>query len=242
MEEACRVAHGFLARALSSEVIRPGRTTTADVEWWLRDTVSEPGLTVWFQPTVAVQRQDAGLRESFSAPPGEVEILPGDLVHIDFGITHHGYCTDQQQHGYVLRPGETDAPAGLRAGLAAAHRLQDLLLAQITTGRTGNEILAATRGAAAAAGIDGLIYTHPIGLHGHAAGPTIGLWDRQDGVPGPGDYPVWPDTAYSIELQARVPVAEWGGTTAQFMLEEDAYFDGTAVHWLDGRQTGLHLI
>lgn len=242
MAEACAVAHGFLGRALSAEVIEPGRTTTADVEWWLRDTVAAAGLTVWFQPTVAIQRQDAGLRESFSAPPGEVEILQGDLVHIDFGITYHGYCTDQQQHAYVLRPGESEAPRGLREGLAAANRLQDLLLEQITAERTGNEVLAATRQAAQAEGIDGLIYTHPIGFHGHAAGPTIGLWDQQAGVPGQGDYPVWPNTAYSIELQARVPVAEWGGRIVQFMLEEEAFFDGDTGVWLDGRQTELHLI
>lgn len=242
MAEACAVAHGFLGRALSAEVIEPGRTTTADVEWWLRDTVAAAGLTVWFQPTVAIQRQEAGLRESFSAPPGEVEILPGDLVHIDFGITYHGYCTDQQQHGYVLRPGESEAPRGLRDGLGAANRLQDLLLEQIATGRTGNEVLAATRRAAQAEGIDGLIYTHPIGFHGHAAGPSIGLWDQQDGVPGQGDYPVWPGTAYSIELQARRPVPEWGGTVVQFMLEEEAFFDGATTSWLDGRQTLLHLI
>jgi Xaa-Pro aminopeptidase len=169
-------------------------------------------------------------------------IEAGDLVHIDFGITYHGYCTDQQQHAYILGPSERSAPEGLVAGLRAANRLQDLLMSEYRTGRSGNEILAATRHAAEREGIQALVYTHPIGVHGHAAGPTIGLWDRQDRVPGQGDYPIWPDTAYSIELQARAPVPEWDGQVVQFMLEEDAFFDGAGCRFLDGRQTELWLI
>ncbi len=153
-----------------------------------------------------------------------------------------GYCTDQQQHAYVLNPGETEAPAGLVTGMAEANHLQDLLMAEFVSGRTGNEILSAAIGAASAKGINGLIYTHPIGVHGHAAGPTIGLWDRQGGVPGQGDYQLWPNTGYSIELQARMTVPEWDGQVVQFMLEEDAFFDGESCSFLDGRQTALWLI
>jgi Xaa-Pro aminopeptidase len=242
MEEACALAHGLLARALSGEVIDPGGTTTKDVDWWLRGAVAEAGLGSWFQPTTSLQRRGGLARESFADRPLAEVILPGDLLHIDFGILRSGYCTDQQQHAYVRLPGEHEAPEGLAHGLRIANRLQDLLTAEFATGRSGNQVLAAARSAAASEAIDGLIYTHPIGLHGHAAGPTIGLWDSQEGVPGQGEYPVWPDTAYSIELQARVPVPEWDGQVVQFMLEEEAFFDGSGMRWLDGRQTELHLI
>lgn len=242
LAEACSIAHGLLRRALSSEVITPTQTKSSDVEWWLRQAVHDAGHGLWFHPTVSVQRAGGVARDSFASKPGETVIEPGDLVHIDFGITHHEYCTDQQQHAYVLRPGERSAPDGLVTGLSTANRLQDLLVASFRTGRTGNEVLAAALGSAADERIDGLVYTHPIGLHGHAAGPTIGLWDRQDGVPGQGDYPVWPDTAYSIELQARVAVPEWGGQIVQFMLEEEAFFDGTECSFIDGRQTKLWLV
>lgn len=242
MAEACRASHGYLRRALSAEVIRPGTTTTADVEWWLRDAVHADGFGSWFHPTCSVQRRGVGARDSFAAPPGETVIEPGDLVHVDFGIVADGYCTDQQQHAYVRQPGELDAPAGLVAGMVAANRLQDLLLAQLARGGTGNDVLRRTLTAARAEGIEGLIYSHPIGLHGHAAGPTIGLWDNQEAVAGQGDYPVWPSTAYSIELQARVAVSEWDGQVAQVMLEEDAWFDGEACTFLDGRQAELWLI
>jgi Xaa-Pro aminopeptidase len=242
MAEACQVAHDYLRRALSREAIRPGITTIVDVEWWARDAIHRDGYGTWFHPTCSVQRRGNASRDSFLHKQGEVVIESGDLVHLDFGIVDDGWCTDQQQHAYVLAPGETRPPSGLVAGLARANRLQDLLLASFAVGRTGNEVLREARAAAAAEGLEGSIYSHPIGLHGHAAGPTIGLWDQQDGVDGQGDYPLWPATAFSIELQAVVPVDEWGGQTAQFMLEEDAWFDGVACTFLDGRQTELWLV
>ncbi len=242
MTDACRASHGYLRRALSAEVITPGTTTTADVEWWLRDAVDSAGFGSWFQPTCSVQRRGGEARASFAGKPDEVVIEPGDLVHIDFGIVADGYCTDQQQHAYILRPGETAAPEGLMAALGAANRLQDLLLGEIAEGGTGNDVLRRTLGAARAEGIDGLVYSHPIGLHGHAAGPTIGLWDTQVAVEGQGDYPVWPSTAYSIELQARVAIPEWDDQVVQLMLEEDAFYGGSACTFLDGRQTALWLV
>lgn len=242
LSAACRASHGYLRRALSRELIAPGRTTTGDVEWWLREAVHRDGHGSWFHPTCSVQRRGGSTRDSFAAPPGETVIEMGDLVHVDFGIVADGWCTDQQQHAYVLGPGEHGAPDGLLHGMAAANRLQDLLLAALADGGSGNEVLRRTVHAAAAEGIDGLVYTHPIGLHGHGAGATIGLWDRQEGLPGEGDYPVRPSSAWSIELQARVAVQEWDGQVVQFMLEEDAWLDEDGCDFLDGRQTEPWLI
>lgn len=240
--EACRASHGYLRRALSGEVIEPGRTTTVDVEWWLRDAVGADGLSLWFHPTCSVQRRGGAVRDSFATKPAATVIEAGDLVHVDFGIVRDGYCTDQQQHAYVLRRAERRAPAGIVRGMATANRLQDILLAALAAGGTGNEVLRRTRETAAAEGIDGLVYTHPIGLHGHGAGATIGLWDNQDDVPGEGDYPVRPATAWSIELQARLAVPEWDAQEVQVMLEEDAWLDATGCTFLDGRQTEPWLI
>jgi Xaa-Pro aminopeptidase len=241
--DVCRRAHLILRRALSNEVVIPGSTTTGEVEWWLRQEVARNGYGTWFHPTASVQRSTASDQPtSFGARPDGMTIEPGDLVHIDFGIVYLGLHTDQQQHAYVLRPGETTAPAGLVAGLEKANRLQEIVLAAFQTGQTGNEILAAALGTAAAEGIDSLIYSHPIGFHGHGAGPTIGLWDQQEGVPGLGDYRLWPDTAYSIELSAGVAVPEWGNQKIRIMLEEDAFFDGDRIEFMDDRQTEFWLI
>ena len=231
--DVCRRAHGILRRALSAEVIVPGTTHPEEVEWWLVEETAALGYNSWFHPHVSVQR--AG-----SDPSGRIR--HGDLVHIDFGIEYLGLHTDQQQHAYVLGPGENGAPTGLRQGLAAANRLQDIVMAEFRSGRTGNEILGAARHNAMKEGIRPSVYSHPIGLHGHGAGPTIGLWDQQSGVVGAGDYAVRPDTAYSIELAATTAVPEWGDQDVTFMLEEDALFTGTKIEFLDSRQTELWLI
>jgi Xaa-Pro aminopeptidase len=242
--QLCRIAHEVIAEGLSEAVIQPGVTTTQDVAWWYRDRVREIGLSAWFHPSVSLQRAESperDLKTAIAAQDDEAVIRPGDLLHVDFGITYLRLNTDTQQHAYVLRAGESEAPAALRAALATGNRLQDILTEAFVAGRSGNEILAAVRARAEAEGIRGAIYTHPIGNHGHGAGTTIGLWDQQGGVPGAGDYPLYPQTAWSIELYAESDLPAWG-KPVRIMLEEDAFFDGEAVRYLDGRQRELWLI
>lgn len=145
--------------------------------------------------------------------------------------------------GYVLREGETDVPAGLKNALARANRLQDIVLEEMVPGRTGNEVLHAALERMRAEGIDGTVYSHPIGDHGHGAGPLIGLWDRQEGVPGRGDVPLRPNTWFSIELQATTPVPEWDGQPVRMALEEEAYLDENGQRrWVLRRQEAFHVV
>ncbi len=229
------VAHRVIREAFSNAVITPGVTTSDDVAWWMRQRVAELGLGSWFHPSVSIQRQGGQVPESRV-------ILPGDMLHTDFGLVYLGFSTDTQHNAYVLRPGETDAPAGLRAGLAAANRLQDLTMSHAKTGETGNAALAWALAAARAEGLTPSIYCHPIGYHGHAAGPPIGMTDYQDGVPVRGEYVFRPNTWHSIELNARHEVPEWGGQAVRFALEEDAALLSTGWDWIDGRQTSFYLI
>lgn len=239
----CRIAHEIIREGLSNRVVQPGVTTTADVEWWYRERIRERKLTTWFHPSVSVQRDvEPEHSGSFASDEASRTIRRGDLVHVDVGIVYLGLCTDTQEHAYVLREGETEPPRGLVDGMRAGNRLQDLLTGCYAVGRTGNEVLACAREAAIAEGLRPSIYTHPLGLHGHAAGPTIGLWDQQEGVPGKGDYALRASTAYSIELNVTVSLPEWGGKDVRIMLEQDALFDGREVRYLNGRQTELHLI
>jgi hypothetical protein len=234
--------HQFIAEAFSEKVITPGITSTEDVEWWLRQRIRESGFDTWFHPSVSVQRNDSTkLRSDFGGHPGVQVILPGDLLHVDFGITYLRLNTDVQEHAYVLRAGEKAAPEGLQMAFARANRLQDILTEQFGEGRTGNEILAAALAQAKKEGITAAIYTHPIGYHGHAAGPAIGLWDQQGGVAGSGDYPMHYRTAYSIELNASVAVPEWK-KNVRMMLEEDGYFDEKGFRFINGRQKDIYLI
>lgn len=241
----CRLAHLILRDGLSEEVIHPGITTTDDVVWALRQRVDDLGLDTWFHPSVSIQRADMGNNEflrSFSKRPDQDVIQHGDLIHVDFGITYLRLNTDQQQHFYVLHPWETEAPAGLRVAFANGNRVQDILTSNFEKGKTGNQILKKSLDQAKAEGLTASIYTHPIGFHGHAAGPAIGMWDQQGGVKGTGDYPLYDNTAYSIELFAATPVAEWGDKPVRIMLEEDGVFRDGQFYFLDGRQKELFLI
>ena len=132
--------------------------------------------------------------------------------------------------------GERDAPEGVRLALANSNALQDIVMDEIRPGRTGNEILAAALARMKAKGIDGTVYSHPIGLNGHGAGPLIGLWDYQDGVVGRGDAKVIPSMWFSIELQATTAVPEWNGQRVRMAQEEDAIVERTAG--FDGRSRG----
>ncbi|WP_435417724.1 M24 family metallopeptidase [Parerythrobacter aurantius] len=231
-----RMAHALIARAFSREVITPGKTTAADVQWWYRETLAGLGLEPWFHPSVGIQRQ--GVKGMLD---GDTVIQPGDLLWTDFGLTYLRLNTDTQHLAYVLRPGETAAPAGLVKGLEGTNRVQDILIASFRAGASGNEILAVARRKALAEGLDPSIYSHPIGFHGHGAGSAIGFWDNQNADPR-GEYPVHAGTTWSIELTSYAAVPEWGGQRVDFRSEEDAWFDGETVRYLDGRQTVLTLI
>jgi Xaa-Pro aminopeptidase len=230
--------HAMISEAFSNAVITPGVTTTDDVVWWFREKIRELGWTTWFQPSVSLQR--AG---SDRPGPGPGVIERGDVLWTDVGVTASGLATDTQHMGYVLPDGETEVPSGLRQCLANSNRMQDILLEEMEPGRTGNEILAAALARVRAEGVDGTIYTHPIGDHGHGAGPLIGRWDAQEGVPVRGDALLRPSTWHSIELQATTPVPEWGGKPVRCSQEEVAWLDAAGDrHWVFRRQARFHLV
>lgn len=239
-----RMAHQIIAEGFSEKVIQPGITTTDDVVWWYRDRIRELGFTTWFHPSVSIQRKDPESFDhlrSFSKRPDKQIIQPGDLLHVDFGITYLRLNTDTQQHAYVLNAEEREVPAFLKSAFQKGSRVQDILTSNFKEGKSGNDILKATLDQCKTEGLKGVIYTHPIGFHGHAAGPTIGLWDQQGGVSGRGDYPLYKNTAHSIELNAAVYIDEWG-KEIRIMLEEDAFFDGENVWYIDGRQMEIMTI
>ena len=238
-QQICRIAHEIIKEGFSDKVIHPGITTTEDVVWWYREKIKSLKLDTWFHPSVSIQRNEP--EAIFSKRPQPYVILPGDLLHVDFGITYLRLNTDTQQHAYVIKPGETDAPEDLKKAFIKGNKLQDMLTGNFAEGKTGNQILADTRKQAIEQGITPSIYTHPIGYHGHAAGTTIGMWDMQGGVPYTGDYPMHYNTAYSIELNASAYINEWK-KEIRIQLEEDGYYDENGFRYIDGRQRELILI
>jgi Xaa-Pro aminopeptidase len=233
------VVWGIIDTAFSRVFITPGVTRTQDVVWWMRQKVNDLGLGSWFQPSVDVQRMGVSAEQLGDNPV----IQRGDVLHCDFGIVAYRLTTDTQHMGYVLREGETDVPPGIQKALENSNKLQDIVMEEIRPGRTGNEILRASLSRMRAQGINGTVYTHPIGTHGHGAGPLIGLWDYQDGVPGRGDATVIPNMWFSIELQATTPVPEWNGQPLRSAQEEDAIVGANgATRWALKRQTKYWLV
>ena len=151
-----QITHDIIAEAFSRKVITPGVTTSDDVVWWMRQKVTDLGLETWFHPTVDIQRSDEALKshiESFSNGYKDKTIMPGDLLHCDFGITYVSLNTDCQQHAYVLKEGETEVPSYLADAFKLGNRLQDILTDNFVTGRSGNEILLKSLGEAKAEGL-----------------------------------------------------------------------------------------
>ena len=244
-EHIAHISHQIVREGLSDKVIQAGVTTTDDVVWWYRNRIRALGLDTWFHPTVDIQKRDTARFDhlrTFSKRPNEEVIQEGDLLHVDFGITYLKLNTDMQEHAYVLRRGETKVPDYLQKAFKQGNRLQDILTENFKTGLSGNQILANALVQAKAEGINGTIYTHPIGSHGHAAGPTIGMWDNQKNTVGAGDYPLYPNTAYSIELNAAVSIPEWNGKVIRMMLEQDGFWDGKKFRYIDGRQEEIYAI
>jgi len=240
----CKIGHQILQEAFSQKVISPGKTSTEDVVWWLRQRVIDLGLKTWFHPTVSIQRKNEEKFDhlrSFSKRPGQQIIQYGDLLHVDFGITYLRLNTDQQQHFYVLHPDEKEVPSFLQTAFKNAQRVQDILTENFNTSKNGNKVLSDALAQAKKENLNASIYTHPIGFHGHAAGPTIGMWDNQGPTLGRGDYPLYYNTAYSIELNAATEIKEWG-KIIRIMLEEDGVYSKDGFYYLDGRSEQIYAI
>ncbi|WP_106793014.1 M24 family metallopeptidase [Aquimarina sp. Aq78] len=240
-KELVKITHAIIEEAFSTSVIQPGTTTTDDVVWWLRQKVTDMGLKTWFHPTVDIQRSGEALQNhivSFSDRPKDKTIRPGDLIHCDFGITYLRLNTDCQQHAYILKNEETSPPEFLTKAFADGNKVQDIFISNFKTGKTGNEILLKSLEQGKAEGLKPSIYTHPLGLYGHSAGPTIGMWDAQGGVPGTGDYLLYENTVYAIELNTTVTLQEWK-KDIRIMLEEAGFWGTSGFEYVNDRQTEL---
>jgi Xaa-Pro aminopeptidase len=236
-----KITHDIIDEAFSANTITPGKTSTEDVVWFLRQKVTDLGLETWFHPTIDIQRSNEALKshiESFSkSKPTEI-IQKGDLLHCDFGITYIGLNTDCQQHAYILKDNETEVPQFLKEAFKKGNRVQDILTENMVVCKTGNEILLASLAQGKKEGLRPSIYTHPLGKYGHSAGTTIGMWDSQGGVPFNGDYPLQKNTAYAIELNTTVSINEWN-KDIRIMLEEAGYFGDDTFEYVNERQTAI---
>jgi len=235
------ITQNIINEAFSNKVIEPGKTTTDDVVWWMREKVLELKLKTWFHPTVDVQRNEQSDLYAFDGKSKYDIIQPGDLVHCDFGISYLTLNTDCQQIAYVLKSDEKEAPEFLTKALKDANKLQDILTSEFELDKTGNEILLNSLKIAKVKGLDPQIYTHPLGTFGHSAGTTIGMWDSQEGVPIKGDVLMKYNTVYAIELNNKSFIKDWN-KEVRIMLEEAGLFEENGFKYINGRQEEILLI
>lgn len=243
-EKLVKITHNIIDEAFSDKVITPGKTTSDDIVWWMRQKVTDMGLETWFHPTIDIQRTKEELKShiySFTKGDKNQVIQKGDLLHCDFGITYIGLNTDCQQHAYVLKDDEKEVPEYLVKAFQKGNRLQDILTDNMKKGKTGNEILLNALSQAKQEGLKPAIYSHPLGKYGHSAGTTIGMWDSQEGVPVRGDYPLHKNTAYAIELNVTVNIPEWQ-KNIRIMLEEAGFFGDNFFKYVNKRQTSIKVI
>lgn len=228
-------------RAFSNEVIRPGITTVGDVRWWFLQQLNDLGLDTWFQPDIRIQRRAVSNSQSqqFLSVASESDIIRrGDVIHIDCGLNYMGLSTDWQKHAYVLGPGEKTVPVGLRQAMRNTNSLQDALTGIARPGMTGAEVYDATMAEMKRQGIEAMIYSHPIGNHGHGLGPSIDF--RRTLGNSPERFRLGSYT--SIELNTSTPVAEWGGQKVTIMGEDDAYMTADGFKFVRPRQNAFYII
>ena len=243
---AVALTEEIVARALSPAVITPGRTTVGDVRRALYDALWHAGVRTWFQPDLRVQRATGDVATSrgfLAVAPESTLIVPGDLVHIDFGISYMGFDTDWQKMAYVLKPGETDAPAGLKAALANTNTLQDaVMLRHARPGLTTGSVFNATMAEMKQRNIEAMVYSHPIGAQGHGLGAGIDFRSALRTDTTAQNSRLRLGSYISIELNTATAVPEWGGKKVFVMMEDDAYLTAEGFRFFRPRQERFYLI
>lgn len=228
-------------RAFSNEVITPGKTTVGDVRWWMMQQINNLGLDTWFQADLRVQRQTkepAGVMQFLEVAKEDIVLERGDLIHVDFGLNYMGLSTDWQKHGYILKKGEKDAPAGLKNALRNTNRLQDILFQIARPGMSGGEVYDKTLAECRKQDINAMIYSHAIGAQGHGLGAGIDFRKML----GTDEEKLRLGSYTSIELNTSTAVPEWDNQRVTVMEEDDAYLTENGYRFFRPRQTEFYLI
>lgn len=234
--EIAELAMSIVQEGFSTKAITVGKTTSRDLEWWLKQEVNNLGMPFWFPPTIDIQRKDSGVIFE------DEVIQEGDLLHVDFGIVYLGLCTDHQRLAYVPRQGETEVPSYIMDAFKINNRFQDIVCENYITGRDGNEIFAASLKQAQDEGIKAMLYTHPIGHYGHGPGPTIGLYNQQGFIKGRGEYPLYPNTCYALELNIKCMIPEFSNKEVAMFSEETICFDGEKCYYLAKGREAIYFV
>ena len=228
--EVVDTAMKIIDEAFSDSVIIPGVTTCRDVMDFMAQKVNDLGIATWFDPDINLQNEKGWQEE-------DTVIQKGDLVHCDFGITYMTLNTDHQRNVYILKDGEEELPQELKEAMKRNNRFQDIVRENMKAGVSGNDVFVQSVRQGKEEGIRPMLYTHPLGLFGHSAGPTIGLYTDQNPQPVRGDLKVYDNTAYALELNTLEYMEMYQRDTYLY-TEESVLFENGEVRFLaPGRDT-----
>lgn len=229
----------ILKRAFSNEVVTPGQTTLMDVWGWIVDEWKSQHLEFNFPPGLTIYRRgtEGGLPAS-----GNPVIMPGDIMHVDFGVRLMGLVTDQQHLAYVLLPGEEAAPIGLQNAFRQSARVAQIYADELVPGTSGTDVKNNVERRAKNEGIDALIYGHTQGNWVHGVGArTVFNWPDRYGIFA--EKPVKTREFWSIEFRTMTAIPEWNEQQVPMPREEDAWIDDNGnTHFITGPQQELWLI
>ena len=236
---AGEMSRNIAERAFSNEVITPGKTTLAEVAWWMHEQQFRNNLGTSFgMPSVYITGPDG-----FVALSNDHVIQRGDFLAIDWGVGYLNFHTDMKRQAYVLRDGETDLPASFQKAFDNGRAVRDILKQNIEPGRTASDTLDILNRKLTAAGfsvmaefnkpttdpeiVDVIVASHSVGNLGHGVGPSIAFFNPERLT-----YTIKPTNLLSIELFAYTAIPEWGGKKLRIPLEDDAIVTERGVEWL----------
>jgi Xaa-Pro aminopeptidase len=225
--EAAGIAIQLAERALSNEVITPGKSTLEDVAWWLQDQLLARGLGSEFDmPSVYVTGP-----EGIAATSTARIIQPGDVIMIDWGVQLMNFGTDVKRVAYVLRPGEAVPPQSITNAFNRAVAVRDVLKQAIKPGIRADETMKRMDAALRAAGYGVIEFNrpnpddktdvvygfHPVGNTGHDIGPSLTTWQPLQTT-----FTLHLQHLFAFEFFAYTPMPEWGGRKLRIPIEDDA--------------------
>ena len=236
--EAGEISREIAERAFSNEVITPGVTTLEDVAWWMMDQLLDRGLESSFDMPSVYITGPSGIE----AVSTDRIIQRGDLLTLDWGVGFLDFYTDMKRIAYVLREGETQAPASLQYAFDQGLRVRQIMKTSIRPAATAQAALDDTWAAIEAAGFnrigfnqptddpsvtDVVIGPHSVGNWGHGLGPSLAFFN-----PTRLTYELPPNTLISVELFAYTALPEWDGAKVRIALEDDGVVTHGGVQWL----------
>lgn len=165
--------------------------------------------------------------------PTEAKLETGDLLHVDFGIKHKGYCSDIQRLLYLKKPTDKTIPEELQK---AFNLVRDIITETATMckpGALGCDIDTAARKMLREAGYTEYQHAlgHQLGRNVHDGGALIGpKWARYGKLP---EIALEKNNVVTLELEIILPNIGCVG------LEEDVVVLETGGQFLSPRQMEL---